>query len=67
MAENSKIKSVAIIGAGAAGDYKFLACTQCPILIFIGAVTAAAFLAEDFFEKIKVFERRESAGGTWYV
>ncbi|KAL2880600.1 hypothetical protein SGCOL_003973 [Colletotrichum sp. CLE4] len=48
MGGERKIKSVAIIGAGAAG-----------------AVTAAAFKAEDYFEKIRVFERRESAGGTW--
>ncbi|CAI0647067.1 unnamed protein product [Colletotrichum noveboracense] len=49
MGGERKIKSVAIIGAGAAG-----------------AVTAAAFKAEDYFEKIRVYERRESAGGTWY-
>ncbi|TVY73504.1 Thiol-specific monooxygenase, partial [Lachnellula suecica] len=42
------IKSVAIIGAGAAG-----------------AVTAAAFQAENYFERIRVFERRETPGGTW--
>ncbi|GKT47397.1 thiol-specific monooxygenase [Colletotrichum spaethianum] len=49
MGGERKIKSVAIIGAGAAG-----------------AVTAAAFKAENYFERIQVFERRESAGGTWY-
>ncbi|KAL0944570.1 thiol-specific monooxygenase [Colletotrichum truncatum] len=48
MGGERKIKSVAIIGAGAAG-----------------AITAASFKAEDYFEKIRVFERRESAGGTW--
>ncbi|KAK5655467.1 hypothetical protein OQA88_5738 [Cercophora sp. LCS_1] len=42
------VKSVAIIGAGAAG-----------------AVTAAAFHAEAHFGKIRVFERRETPGGTW--
>ncbi|KAK4170147.1 hypothetical protein QBC43DRAFT_348581 [Cladorrhinum sp. PSN259] len=42
------IKSVAIIGAGAAG-----------------AVTAAAFEAEKYYERIRVFERRETPGGTW--
>ncbi|KAK4230730.1 hypothetical protein QBC38DRAFT_383538 [Podospora fimiseda] len=42
------IKSVAIIGAGAAG-----------------AVTAAAFEAEKYYENIRVFERRETPGGTW--
>ncbi|CAM1507600.1 Fc.00g072410.m01.CDS01 [Cosmosporella sp. VM-42] len=40
--EGNRIKSVAIIGAGAAG-----------------AITAAAFKAEDYFERIRVFERRE--------
>ncbi|KAH7083972.1 dimethylaniline monooxygenase (N-oxide forming) [Paraphoma chrysanthemicola] len=44
----SQIKSVAVIGAGAAG-----------------AATAAALASEDYFDTIKVFERRESAGGTW--
>ncbi|KAI5457412.1 hypothetical protein BGZ63DRAFT_408153 [Mariannaea sp. PMI_226] len=43
-----KIKSVAIIGAGAAGT-----------------VTAAALKAENYFERIRVFERRETTGGTW--
>ncbi|KAM7193729.1 hypothetical protein V8F33_007663 [Rhypophila sp. PSN 637] len=43
-----EIKSVAIIGAGAAG-----------------AVAAAAFRAENYYDRIKVFERRESAGGSW--
>ncbi|KAH7017960.1 uncharacterized protein B0I36DRAFT_394475 [Microdochium trichocladiopsis] len=42
------VKSVAVIGAGAAG-----------------AITAAALKAESYFERIKVFERREAAGGTW--
>jgi cation diffusion facilitator CzcD-associated flavoprotein CzcO len=32
----------------------------------IGAITAAAFTAEKYFDRIQVFERRESAGGTWY-
>ncbi|KAK1758171.1 FAD/NAD(P)-binding domain-protein [Echria macrotheca] len=44
----ARVKSVAIIGAGAAG-----------------AVTAAAFKAENYYERIRVFERREIAGGTW--
>ncbi|SPO04324.1 related to flavin-containing monooxygenase [Cephalotrichum gorgonifer] len=30
-----------------------------------GAVTAAAFEAEKYFDHIRVFERRETAGGTW--
>ncbi|KAK0671431.1 FAD/NAD(P)-binding domain-containing protein [Cercophora samala] len=46
--KEKKIRSVAIIGAGAAG-----------------AVTAAAFKAERYFEQIRVFERRERPGGTW--
>ncbi|KAH7380717.1 hypothetical protein BKA66DRAFT_128634 [Pyrenochaeta sp. MPI-SDFR-AT-0127] len=45
---SSEVKSVAIIGAGAAG-----------------AATAAAFAAEDIFDTIRVFERREVPGGTW--
>ncbi|KAF8856860.1 FAD/NAD(P)-binding domain-containing protein, partial [Acephala macrosclerotiorum] len=48
MSRLERVKSVAIIGAGAAG-----------------AITAAAFKAENYFEKIRVFERRETAGGTW--
>ncbi|KAG4436193.1 hypothetical protein IFR05_008321 [Cadophora sp. M221] len=48
MGDETRIKSVAIIGAGAAG-----------------AITAAAFKAEKYFDRIQVFERRESAGGTW--
>ncbi|RFU25906.1 hypothetical protein B7463_g10431, partial [Scytalidium lignicola] len=46
--ERKQIKSVAIIGAGAAG-----------------AVTTAAFKAENYFDRIRVFERRETPGGTW--
>ncbi|RFU79595.1 thiol-specific monooxygenase [Trichoderma arundinaceum] len=48
MGGGNKIKSVAVIGAGAAG-----------------AVTAAALKAEEAFDVIRVFERRECAGGTW--
>ncbi|KAF7550025.1 hypothetical protein G7Z17_g6011 [Cylindrodendrum hubeiense] len=48
MATENRIRSVAIIGAGAAG-----------------AAAAAAFKAEDYFEQIRVFERRGTAGGTW--
>ncbi|KAG5657756.1 hypothetical protein KAF25_007789 [Fusarium avenaceum] len=43
-----EIKSVAIIGAGAAG-----------------AIAAAALKAEKYFDQIRVFERRETPGGTW--
>jgi hypothetical protein len=32
----------------------------------IGSVSAAAFAAEQYFDRIRVFERRETAGGTWY-
>ncbi|KAI1206687.1 putative dimethylaniline monooxygenase [Annulohypoxylon truncatum] len=48
MSEEKKIKSVAVVGAGAAG-----------------AITAAALKAENYFERIRVFERRETPGGTW--
>ncbi|KAL3427468.1 thiol-specific monooxygenase [Phlyctema vagabunda] len=48
MTGTKEIKSVAIIGAGAAG-----------------AITTAAFVAENHFERIRVFERRGTAGGTW--
>ncbi|KAG0647451.1 Flavin-dependent monooxygenase [Hyphodiscus hymeniophilus] len=48
MCDDLRSRSVAIIGAGAAG-----------------AVAAAAFEAEKYFKKIRVFERRESPGGTW--
>ncbi|KAE9363620.1 FAD/NAD(P)-binding domain-containing protein [Stipitochalara longipes BDJ] len=48
MAKDNRVRSVAIIGAGAAG-----------------AISAAAFAAEKYFDRIQVFERRESAGGTW--
>ena len=34
-------------------------------LAYIGAAAAAALHAEDYFDDIKVFERRETAGGTW--
>ncbi|OAA66186.1 Flavin monooxygenase-like protein [Cordyceps fumosorosea ARSEF 2679] len=30
-----------------------------------GAIAAAALKAENYFERIRVFERRETAGGTW--
>lgn len=33
----------------------------------IGAITAVAFKAENYYERIRVFERRESPGGTWLV
>jgi hypothetical protein len=69
MAEDGCIRSVAIIGAGAAGKSPFLARSgevgRVHVCI-IGAITAAAFAAEEYFERIQVFERRESAGGTWY-
>ncbi|KAH7141103.1 hypothetical protein EDB81DRAFT_692746 [Dactylonectria macrodidyma] len=48
MSDETRIKSVAIIGAGAAG-----------------AAAAAALKAEDYFERIRVYERRETPGGTW--
>jgi uncharacterized NAD(P)/FAD-binding protein YdhS len=69
MAEDGRIRSVAIIGAGAAGKSPFLAGSGevgSTHIFIIGAITAAAFAAEKYFERIQVFERRESAGGTWY-
>ncbi|KAH9827143.1 dimethylaniline monooxygenase (N-oxide forming) [Teratosphaeria destructans] len=47
---SSTIRTVAVIGAGASG---------------ISAAAASALSAEDHFEKIRVFERRETSGGTW--
>jgi len=32
-----------------------------------GAIAAAALIAEEYFERVLVYERRESAGGTWSV
>ncbi len=32
-----------------------------------GAAAAAAFGAEEYFDVIKIFERRQEPGGTWYV
>jgi cation diffusion facilitator CzcD-associated flavoprotein CzcO len=60
------VKSVAIIGAGAAGKH-----ASCGVIFLltrlscIGSVTATAFEAEQYFDRIRVFERRETAGGTW--
>ncbi|KAI2634750.1 putative dimethylaniline monooxygenase [Hypomontagnella submonticulosa] len=48
MSNEQRIKSVAVVGAGAAG-----------------AITAVALKAENYFERIRVFERRETPGGTW--
>ncbi|KAI0848154.1 FAD/NAD(P)-binding domain-containing protein [Daldinia vernicosa] len=48
MSEEHRIKSVAVVGAGAGG-----------------AIAAAALKAENYFERIRVFERRETPGGTW--
>ncbi|KAI8966388.1 FAD/NAD(P)-binding domain-containing protein [Daldinia sp. FL1419] len=48
MCEENRIKSVAVVGAGAGG-----------------AIAAAALKAENYFERIRVFERRETPGGTW--
>ena len=39
----------------------------CNLLYHVGAVTAAALHAENYFKRIRVFERREAAGGTWYA
>lgn len=32
-----------------------------------GSITAAALKAENCFDRIRIFERRETAGGTWSV
>ncbi|TAQ89302.1 hypothetical protein B7494_g2385 [Chlorociboria aeruginascens] len=37
--------------------------TKLPVLK--RAITAAAFKAESYYDRIRVFERRETAGGTW--
>lgn len=60
------IKSVAIIGAGASGKSIRLIVSTC-IETCSGAATAAAFASENTFDVIRVFERRESPGGTWEV
>ena len=69
MAEERRVRSVAIIGAGAAGKSSICERTTTSLVyannLVIGAVTAAAFVAEKNFDRIQVFERRESAGGTW--
>lgn len=62
-----QIKSVAIIGAGAAGKPHYFPRTYIrkELTITKGAVTAAAFKAENYYDRIRVFERRETPGGTW--
>lgn len=67
MVVQDRIRTVAIVGAGAAGNTHTPASYLMLVLtVHTGAVTAAAFAAEKYFERIRVFERRESAGGTWY-
>lgn len=66
MAEDDRIKSVAIIGAGASGELTLTPPTSILTHHIAGAITAAAFKAEKYFDRIQIFERRESAGGTWY-
>ena len=62
------IKSIAVVGAGAAGKFHARGLeSSCPkLMVIIGVITAAALDAENYYEKIQVFERRETAGGTWY-
>ncbi|KAF2771661.1 FAD/NAD(P)-binding domain-containing protein [Teratosphaeria nubilosa] len=48
---NSIIRTIAVIGACASAA--------------VSAAAASALAAEDQFEKIRVYERRETAGGTW--
>lgn len=50
MTIDSPIRSVAIIGGGAAG-----------------AATLHSLIAENYFSKIRLFERKDKAGGLWYV
>ncbi|KGQ05819.1 Thiol-specific monooxygenase [Beauveria bassiana D1-5] len=38
---------------------------QSVAIIGAGAIAAAALKAENYFDRIRVFERRETAGGTW--
>lgn len=61
------VKSVAIIGAGASGTLPHIIASSLLILtvMTIGAVTASAFKSENYFKRIRVFERRDTAGGTW--
>lgn len=68
------IESVAIIGAGAAGMHNLSSFPKYNEYDgtgtdkhITGAATAAAFAAEQYFETIRVFERKGSAGGTWFV
>jgi cation diffusion facilitator CzcD-associated flavoprotein CzcO len=35
------------------------------LIEIIGSVAAAALKSENYFQKIRVFERRETAGGAW--
>lgn len=60
------VRKIAVVGAGASGKFP----TSCLRYrhnadAAKGAAAAAALDAEDFFEEIKVFDRRETAGGTW--
>ncbi|KAM3421929.1 Thiol-specific monooxygenase [Cercospora zeina] len=58
------VRKVAVVGAGASGET--IPANPCPGSDpCTGAATAAALQAEDYFDMIKVFERRETAGGTW--
>lgn len=50
MTIDSSIRSVAVIGGGAAG-----------------AATLHSLVAENYFSKIRLFERKDKAGGLWYV
>lgn len=50
MTIDSSIRSVAVIGGGAAG-----------------AATLHSLVAENYFNKIRLFERKDKAGGLWYV
>ncbi|ORY06365.1 hypothetical protein BCR34DRAFT_632247 [Clohesyomyces aquaticus] len=57
MGDGKSIKSVAVIGAGAA--------VPALNLRLPGTIAGAAIKAENYFDRIQVFERRETVGGTW--
>jgi cation diffusion facilitator CzcD-associated flavoprotein CzcO len=67
MTTQTSVKSVAVIGAGASGICTWLLSFPASKLTITGAITAAALKAENYFDKITVFERRGTPGGTWSV
>ena len=67
MSHFSSIKSVAVIGAGASGNHYHATNARLFSLtkFCTGAAAAAALTAEGSFDRIRVFERRSTPGGTW--